>query len=38
MKYNNISIPEPGLRQVVVKHEAIGLNFIDIMQKVENIL
>tara|TARA_B000000441_G_C21460110_1_gene186953 strand:- start:70 stop:498 length:429 start_codon:yes stop_codon:yes gene_type:complete len=33
MKYNNISIPEPGPRQVVVKHEAIGLNFIDIMQR-----
>ena len=33
MKYNNISIPDPDPLQVIVKHEAIGLNYIDIMQR-----
>ena len=33
MKYNNISIPEPGIGEVILRHEAIGLNYIDIMQR-----
>ena len=33
MKYRNISISEPGIGQVIIKHENIGLNYIDIMQR-----
>ena len=33
MKYRSVNLPEPGKGQVIVKHENIGLNYIDIMQR-----
>ena len=33
MKYRNITLSEPGIGQVIIKHENIGLNYIDIMQR-----
>ena len=33
MKYRDVIIDNPGKGQVLIKHEAIGLNYIDIMQR-----
>ena len=33
LKYRNIIIDAPTKGQVLIKHEAIGLNYIDIMQR-----
>jgi len=33
MKYRDVAIDNPGKGQVIIKHEAVGLNYIDIMQR-----
>ena len=33
MKYRDVIIDNPGKGQVLIKHEAIGLNYIDVMQR-----
>ena len=33
MKYNTVVVSDPGPSQVIVKHEAIGVNYIDIMMR-----
>ena len=33
MKYRDVAIDDPGKGQVIIKHEAVGLNYIDIMQR-----